>query len=164
MLHLDCTRIFANCMTKKVDIIKKRAKYEYTFLQSFEAGIVLQGTEVKSIKSGNANLSDAYCIFKGDELIIKSLFIGEYELGNINNHETRQDRKLLLRKTELKKLHKKMKEKGFSVVPYKMYMTDRGFIKLEIALAQGKKAYDKRDTIKDRDSKRDLDRIKKMNQ
>jgi len=148
-------------MIKKVDIVKKRAKYEYTFLQSFEAGIVLVGTEVKSIKSGNANLSDAYCLFKGDELYIKSLFVGEYEMGNVNNHETRRDRKLLLRKPELRKLLKKTKEKGFSIVPYKMYMSDRGKIKLEIALAQGKKAYDKRDSIKDRDNKRDLDRIKK---
>ncbi len=148
---------------KKIEIVKKRAKYEYHFLQSFEAGIVLRGTEVKSIKLGNANLSDAYCLFKGNELFIKSLFIGEYELGNINNHETRQDRKLLLRKPELRKLLKKTKEKGFAIVPYRMYMSERGHIKVEIALAQGKKAYDKRDTIKDRDNKRDLDRIKKAN-
>jgi len=150
-------------MAKKIEIVKKRAKYEYTFLQSFEAGIVLTGTEVKSIKLGNANLSDAYCLFKGNELFIKSLFVGEYELGNINNHETRQDRKLLLRKPELKKLLKKMKEKGLAIVPYRMYMSERGFIKVEIALAQGKKAYDKRDSIKERENKRDLDRIKKTN-
>jgi len=149
-------------MTKKVDIVKKRAKYEYTFLQTFEAGIILRGTEVKSVKLGNANLSDAYCLFKGNELFIKSLFIGEYERGNINNHEPRQDRKLLLRKPELKKLLKKMKEKGLAIVPYKMYLSERGFIKLEIALAQGKKAYDKRESIKDRQNKRDLDRIKKL--
>jgi len=149
-------------MTKKIEIVKKRAKYEYSFIQTFEAGIVLKGTEVKSIKMANANLSDAYCLFKDNELFIKSLFIGEYEMGNINNHEPRRDRKLLLRKPELRKLLKKTKEKGFAIVPYRMYMSDRGKIKLEIALATGKKAYDKRESIKDRDNKRDLDRVKKL--
>ena len=143
------------------EIVNRKAKFEYQFLQEFEAGVQLVGTEVKSIKKGNANLSDAYCIFKDDGLYIKSMFVAEYEMGNINNHETRRDRKLLLRKTELSKMLKKTKEKGFTIVPYKVYITERGFIKIEIHLAQGKKAYDKRNSIKDRDVKRDMDRAMK---
>jgi len=142
------------------EIINRKAKYEYHFLQSYEAGIKLVGTEVKSIKASNANLNDAYCIFIGDELFIKSMFIAEYHFGNINNHETRQDRKLLLKKTELKKLQKKVKEKGFSIIPYRIFMNERKFIKIEIALAQGKKSHDKRHAIKEKDNKRDLDRIR----
>ncbi len=148
---------------KKIEIIKRRAKYEYHFLQEFEAGMSLTGTEVKSVKAGNANLSDAYCIFKDGELYVKSMFIAPYDFGNQNNHLERRDRKLLLRKPELKKLEKKIKEKGLTIVPYRLYFSERGFIKLEIILAQGKKAYDKRASIKEKDNKRDLDRIKKTN-
>ncbi len=148
---------------KKIEIVNRKAKYEYHFNQEFEAGIQLLGTEVKSIKAGNVNLNDAYCTFKNDELYVISMFVAEYDFGNINNHETRRDRKLLLRKTELKKLQKKVKEKGFSIIPYRVYFSDRGLIKLEIALAQGKNSYDKRNSIKQKDSKRELDRIKKMN-
>lgn len=147
---------------KKLQIVNKKAKFEYHLLQSFEAGIELLGTEVKSIKAGNANLKDAYCLFFKGELILKSMYIAEYKYGNINNHETRRDRKLLLRRAELKKLDKKVREKGLTIVPYKVYLTDRGFIKVEISLAQGKKAFDKRNTIKDKDLKRDLDRLKKL--
>ncbi len=145
-----------------IEIINRKAKYEYQFLQEYEVGIVLQGTEVKSIKNGNVNLRDAYCLFIKDELYIKSMFIAEYSHGNIHNHESRRDRKLLLRKPELRKLHKKVKEKGLSIIPYKVYFSDRGLIKVQIALAQGKKVYDKRQSIKEREYKRDLDRIKKM--
>jgi len=145
-----------------IEIINRKAKYEYQFLQEYEVGIVLQGTEVKSIKNGNVNLRDAYCLFIKDELYIKSMFIAEYSHGNIHNHESRRDRKLLLRKPELRKLHKKVKEKGLSIIPYKVYFSNRGLIKVQIALAQGKKVYDKRQSIKEREHKRDLDRIKKM--
>jgi SsrA-binding protein len=145
------------------EIVNRKAKFEYHFLQEFEAGVVLVGTEVKSIKAGNANLSDAYCLFDKDgNLVIKSMYIAEYDHGNVNNHESRRDRRLLLRKTELNKLQRRVTEKGLSIVPYKIYFSERGLIKLMIVLAQGKKAYDKRDTIKDRDNKRELDRIKKM--
>lgn len=144
------------------EIINRKAKFEYQFLQEYEAGIMLLGTEVKSVKAGNANLSDAYCLFKEDGLYIKSMYIAEYSLGNIHNHETRRDRKLLLKKTELKKLQRRVKEKGQSIIPYRVYLGERNLIKLEIALATGKKAYDKRATIKDRDVKRDMDRVKKM--
>ncbi len=147
---------------KKIEIVNKKAKFEYQFLQTFEAGMVLLGTEVKSVKAGNVNMNDAYCLIVNGEIIIKSLYIAEYELGNINNHETRRDRKLLLRKTEIKKIIKKMNEKGNALVPYKIFMSDRRLLKIEIALAVGKKTFDKRQTIKDRESKRDLARIKKI--
>ena len=146
------------------EIVNRKAKYEYQFLQEYDAGLILVGTEVKSLRAGNANLNDAYCLFSNGELILKSMFIAEYEYGNQNNHETRRDRKLLLRKGELKKLERRVNEKGLTIVPYKLFISDRGFFKLVIALAQGKKSYDKRHTIKERDSKRELDRMKKMNQ
>jgi SsrA-binding protein len=146
------------------EIKNRKAKFEYNFLQGFEAGVMLVGTEVKSLRKGDANLTDAYCHFVGNELYIKSLFIGEYDHGNIHNHETRRDRKLLLRKSELQKLQKKTTEKGLTIVPYKIFFSDRGFAKIEIFLAQGKKSYDKRQTIKNRDADRDLDRIKKSYQ
>ncbi len=145
------------------EIKNRKAKFEYHFLTGFEAGMMLKGTEVKSLRNGEANLNDAYCMFVNNELYIKSMYIAEYAYGNINNHETRRDRKLLLRKTELKKIEKKISEKGFTLVPFKIFFSERGHAKVEIFLAQGKKAYDKRNTIKDRESKRDLDRIKKSN-
>lgn len=146
---------------KNKEIVNRKAKFEYHFLAEFEAGIILTGTEIKSIRLGEVNMKDSYCLFKDGELILKSLFIAEYKYGNQNNHETRRDRKLLLRKPELRKLEKKVKEKGFSIVPYRVYIGDRGFAKVEIILGQGKKAYDKRATIKERDNKRELDRVKK---
>jgi len=146
---------------RNIEIVNRRAKFEYHFLQSYEAGILLSGTEVKSIKSGNANLSDAYCLFMNGELYIKSLYIAEYSHGNVHNHETRRDRKLLLRRPELKKLDRRVREKGLTIVPHRIYISDRGFIKIEIALAQGKRAYDKRESIKEKDVRRDLDRMKK---
>jgi SsrA-binding protein len=148
-------------LKSKVEITNRRARFEYQFEQEFEAGIMLTGTEIKSIRAGNANLNDAYCLFESDELWIRSLYIAEYELGTDNNHETRRVRKLLLRKPELRKLQKRVKEKGFTIVPFKLFINDRGFAKIIIELASGKKSYDKRDTIKQRDDKRSLDRIKK---
>ena len=149
--------------TNTKEIINRKAKYEYQFLQTFEAGMMLKGTEVKSLRNGEGNLNDAYCMVINGEVFIKSMYIAEYAYGNINNHETRRDRKLLLKKSEIKKLDKKIKEKGFTLVPYKIFFSDRGYIKIEIHLAQGKKSYDKRDSIKQKDNKRDLDRIKKLN-
>lgn len=142
-----------------IEIVNRKAKFEYHLVDEYEAGIVLKGTEVKSIKGGNANLSDAYCLFdKNDNLVLKSLFIAEYDFGNIHNHETRRDRRLLLKKSELKKLKRRVDEKGLTIVPYRIYFSERGFIKLELWLAQGKKAFDKRNSIKDKDMKRDMDR------
>lgn len=147
---------------KSIEVVNKRAEYEYHFISNYEAGILLKGTEIKSIRLNQVNLRDAYCLFKKGELFVKSLFIREYEYGNQFNHEARRDRKLLLKKTELRKLEKKVKEKGFTIVPYRLYLNERGIAKLEIALAQGKKSYDKRNSIKQKDQKRDLDRIKKQ--
>lgn len=144
------------------EIKNRKAKFEYHFLKEIEAGIVLCGTEVKSIKAGEANINDAFCYFKNGELFIKNMYIAEYKYGNINNHEERAERKLLLKKHEIKKLDKRVKEKGLSLVPYRVYFSDRGHIKVEIILGQGKKSFDKSQTIKDRDAKRDMDRAKKL--
>ena len=147
---------------KNIEIINRKAKFEFHFLAEFEAGVLLLGTEIKSIRLGDVNMKDAYCLFKNGELLLKNLFIAEYKYGNQHNHETRRDRKLLLRKPELRKLERKVKEKGFSIIPYRIYISERGFAKVQIALGQGKKSYDKRETIKQRDNKRELDRIKKQ--
>jgi SsrA-binding protein len=147
---------------KQIEIVNRRAKFEYQFLDTYEAGIVLQGTEIKSIRQGNANLNDAYCYFKDGELYIKSMYIAEYENGTYANHEARRTRKLLLHRRELKKLERRVKEKGMTIVPYRLYLSERGIAKLEIALSQGKKSYDKRQTIKERDSKREMSRMKKI--
>lgn len=144
-----------------IEIVNRRATFEFHFLDVVEAGIVLTGTEIKSIRQGNVNLRDAYCLFKNGELLIYSMFIAPYSHGNQFNHEARRTRKLLLKRSELKKLEKKVKEKGFTIVPHKLYISERGFAKVEVALAQGKKNYDKRDTIKQKDLKRDMDRIKR---
>ncbi len=145
------------------EIKNKKAKFEYHFLTGFEAGMMLKGTEVKSLRKGEASLSDAYCYFVNGELFLKSMYIAEYSHGNINNHETRRDRKLLLKKPELRKIERRITEKGMTLVPYRVFFSERGFAKIELFMAQGKKAYDKRDSIKERDNKRELDRVKKMN-
>lgn len=148
---------------KDIEIVNRRARFEYHFDSKYEAGIKLTGTEVKSIRMGQANLSDAYCVFEDGELYVVSMFISEYKYANQFNHETRRKRKLLLKKNQLRKLEKKVKERGFTIVPYRLYFNDRNFVKVEIALAQGKKTYDKRQSIKEKDAKRDLARIKKVN-
>ena len=148
--------------TNEIEIVNRKAKYEYHFDSTYEAGIMLTGTEVKSIRNGQANLSDAYCVFEDGELYVRSLFISEYNFANQFNHETRRTRKLLLKRQELRKLEKKVKERGFTIIPYRVYMNDRNYVKVEIALGQGKKSYDKRNSIKEKDTKRDLDRIKKI--
>lgn len=144
------------------EIVNRKARFEYHFVQQFDAGIALTGTEVKSIRQGNANLTDAYCIFdnKGN-LMVKNMYIAEYDHGNIYNHQTRRDRYLLLKKSELKKLERRVSEKGMTIVPYKLFFNERGFVKLTIVLAQGKKSYDKRESIKERDYKREKDRLSK---
>lgn len=146
---------------KKIEIINRKAAYEYEFIDELEAGILLTGTEIKSIREGNVNLRDAYCVFKKGELFLRSMFIAEYKQGNQFNHEERRTRKLLLKKQELKKWDKKVKEKGFTIIPYRLFLSDRGFAKIAIVLAQGKKVHDKRESIKQKDNKRALDRIKK---
>ncbi|MCB9081935.1 MAG: SsrA-binding protein SmpB [Lewinellaceae bacterium] len=143
------------------EVVNRRARHEYNFIDKYEAGIALWGTEVKALRAGKANLSDAYCLFEKGELFVRNMHISEYENGTYANHEARRTRKLLLHRSELKKLERRVMEKGFTIVPYRLYFTDRGFVKLEIALAQGKKAFDKRETIKEKDTKRDLERFRK---
>ena len=147
---------------KNIEIKNKKASFEYHLLQKFEAGIVLTGTEVKSIREGKANINEAYCLFdKNGELWIKNMHISEYKLGTYYNHEPKRDRKLLLKKTELKKLLRKVMEKGFTIVPVRVYFSERGLVKIEIALAQGKRSYDKRHSIKEKDMKREGSRLNK---
>ena len=148
-------------MDKTKEILNRKAKFEFHFLQSYEAGIMLKGTEVKSLRKGEANLKDAYCLFRDGELFVRNMFIAEYDHGNVNNHETRRERKLLLKKPELKKLERRVLEKGLTIVPNKIFFSERGHAKLEVFLAQGKKAYDKRESIKQKDLKRDMDRMNK---
>ncbi len=146
----------------KVAITNRKASHEYFFVHEFDAGIMLTGTEVKSIRNGNANLSDAYCAFEKGELWIRNLYIAEYEFGTDANHMPRRQRKLLLRKPELRKLERGLKEKGATIVAYKLFLSERGFVKLTVCLARGKKTFDKRETIKDRESKREIDRVNKQ--
>ena len=141
-----------------MEIINRKAKFEYHFLQTFEAGMMLKGTEVKSLRLGQANMSDAWCVFEHGELYLKNLHISEYEHASATQHEAKGTRKLLLKKSELKKLERRVDEKGLTIVPYRIYFSERGHAKCEIVLAQGKKEFDKRNTIKDRDIQRDIDR------
>ncbi|MCK5846416.1 MAG: SsrA-binding protein [Bacteroidales bacterium] len=147
-------------MNAKVEIKNKRAYFEYFLSDNITAGIVLSGTEIKSIRMGKVNISDSYGVFIGKELYIKNMYIAEYAMGSYNRHETRTERKLLLNKRELKKYEKKIKEKGFTIIPVVLFINDKGLAKLEIALAKGKQHFDKRNSIKDKDLKRDLDRMK----
>ena len=144
--------------SKNIEIVNRKAKFEFKFLSEFEAGIVLTGTEVKSVKEGKANISDAFCYFNNGELFVKNLHIAEYKLGSHNNHEPKRERKLLLNRHELKKLERRVQEKGMTIVPYRLYFSERGMIKLEVILAEGKKSYDKRQSIKEKDLKRDMER------
>lgn len=147
-------------MRKKSDIsIKNRkAGFEYYLVERFVAGMVLTGTEIKSIRSGKANLTDAYCTLRDGNMYVINLHIAEYDFGNIYNHDPRRDRLLLLTKKEIKKLDNKVKEKGFTIIPTVLFINERGLAKIEIALAKGKHSYDKRDSIKQKDLKRDMDR------
>ena len=147
--------------SQKINIRNKRAYFEFEILEKFVAGIQLAGTEIKSIRNSKASIVEAYCRFTRNELYIVNMNISEYDFGNINNHEARRDRKLLLNKKELEKLKKKTKEGGLTIVPLKMFMNDRGLAKLEIGLAKGKKTHDKRENLKEKDAKRDMDRAMK---
>lgn len=140
-------------------IIKnKKATYEYFLLEEFTAGIVLSGTEIKSIRKGKVSLVDSYCSFINNELFLKNSHIAEYEFGNLNNHEPKRDRKLLLNKKELRKIQKKIKEKGLTVIPVNMFINKEGFCKVTISIAKGKKLHDKVNSIKEKDIKRDINR------
>lgn len=144
-----------------VEIVNRKATFRYFLDEMMEAGIMLSGSEIKSIRRGAINLNDAYCYFHRGELFIKSMYIAEYKFAVQENQESRRPRKLLLKKSQLKKLEKKVKERGFSIIPYRLYIGERGLAKIEIALARGKKSFDKRDSIKEKDQKRDMARSKK---
>ena len=146
---------------QNISIKNRKATFEFELVERFTAGMKLVGTEIKSIRNGKVNLTDAYCQFFGNELFVKNLHIAEYEMGNINNHIAKRDRKLLLNRKELQKLEKKVKESGLTIIPVKLFLNDRGLAKLEIALARGKKTYDKRESLKTKDAKRDIDRMMK---
>ena len=143
---------------KNVNIRNKKASFDYEFIETYEAGIQLKGSEIKSLREGKASFADAFCHFMRDELWVKGIHISGYKFATYNGHEERRDRKLLLHKRELKKLRKGVEEKGYTIVPYKLYINNRGWAKLLIALARGKKQYDKRETIKKRDIQREIDR------
>jgi len=147
---------------KEVNIANnKKATFEYSIETSYEAGMVLTGTEIKAVRESQVNLSDAFCIFMNEELWIKGMHIAEYREGSYNNHLSKRDRKLLLTRQELKKLRTKTKEKGYAIIPLRLYISDRGFAKLEIALAKGKKLFDKRDDLKKKDADLEMHRVKK---
>lgn len=141
-----------------IEIKNKKADYLYFLMDSYSAGLVLTGTEIKSIREGRANLTDAYCAFIGDELFVKQMHIAEYRFGSWLNHSAKRDRKLLLNKKELHKLQNKIKERGYTIIPTLLYVNPQGYAKLDIALARGKKFFDKRESIKEKDTRRDLER------
>ncbi|MDP4227202.1 MAG: SsrA-binding protein SmpB [Bacteroidota bacterium] len=148
-------------MESKVNIRNKKASFNFEFVEKYVAGIVLTGTEIKSIREGKASLVDAFCYFNNNELWVKGMNISEYWWGNYNNHDPRRDRKLLLTKKELQKLQRKTQEKGLTIVAIHLFINERGLAKLEIALARGKKEYDKREDLKNEDARRELSQVKK---
>ena len=141
-----------------VQIKNKKAAFEYFFIEEFTAGLVLTGTEIKSIREGRANLNDAYCAFTGNELYVREMHISEYRFGSYLNHTAKRDRKLLLNARELRKLQIRIKERGFTIVPVMLFVNPQGLAKLQIALAKGKHHYDKRESIKEKDTRRELAR------
>jgi SsrA-binding protein len=146
--------------SNNINIKNRQATYEYELLDKYIAGIVLTGTEIKSIREGKVNLQDGYCYLNNGELMVKGVNITPYAQGTHYNHEATRERKLLLKRSELKKLEGKIEEKGLTLIPLRLFINDRGFAKLEIALGRGKKLHDKRDSMKERDAKRELDRMK----
>ncbi len=148
-------------MSKKpiaLELKNRKAFHDYFFEETYVAGMVLQGTEIKAIRTGKVSFNDSYCIFYKKELFVKSLHISEYAFGTLANHEPLQERKLLLNRRELNKLLDKTKEKGYSIIPLKIFLNDKGIAKMEIGLGKGKKNYDKRETLKERDTTRDIKR------
>ncbi len=141
-----------------MEISNRKAYHEYFFEAKYIAGVVLSGTEIKSLRTGKASFNDSYCVFNDGELFVKSLHISEYAFGTYTNHQPLQERKLLLTKRELQKLESKIKEKGYSIIPLRIFLSDKGWAKIEIGLGKGKKIYDKRQTIKERENDRDIKR------
>ncbi len=154
--------IFVLMQKNTVNIKNKKASFNFQFLEKFIAGIQLTGTEIKSIRLGKASLTDSYCYFQGDELFVKGMHIAEYSHGTYNNHDPKRDRKLLLTRRELKKLKKKSEEKGMTIVATRLFINERGLAKLDLALARGKREFDKREDIKRRDAGREISRLSKF--
>lgn len=149
-------------MKKSINILNKKARFSYDLLDTYTAGIVLTGTEIKSIRASKASIAESFCEFNDSgELFVINMTVQEYDHGNHFNHRPKAERKLLLNKKELRKLEKEVKNTALTIIPTKLFINEKGFAKLKIALAKGKKLFDKRETIKDRDNKRNLDRIKK---
>lgn len=149
-------------MQKKINIQNKKARFEYEIIETYIAGIKLTGTEIKSIRESKARITESFCEFTdGGELFVINMYIEEYAHGNYYNHKPKSERKLLMTKRELKKLQKEVQNVGITIIPLKLFLTDKGWAKLEIALCRGKKLYDKRENLKERDSKRDLERLRK---
>lgn len=142
----------------RLNISNRRARYEFELIETYVAGMQLTGTEIKSIRAGKAAIAESFCLFQKGELFIKNMHIAEYKQGSYANHDPIRLRKLLLNRRELEKLHKGVDKKGLTIVPLKVFISENGFAKLEIALARGKKMHDKRESIKERDVKRQLDR------
>jgi len=149
-------------MSNKINIKNKKAYFDFEIQEKHIAGIQLAGTEIKSIRMGKASLGDSYCVFRNNELWVTGMRISEYDQASYNNHEPYRDRKLLLNRKELNKLEKRVREKGFTIIVLRIFVDDRGLAKLEIALGRGKRQYDKREAIKQKDQKRDLDRLRKI--
>lgn len=145
---------------EKIEIKNKRATFDYEILDTLTAGIVLTGTEIKSLRTGKANLTDSFCIIEKNEAFVRNMHISEYEKGGHYNHEPKRERKLLLNRQEINKWHIKLKEKGLTMVPLKLFINPKGLAKLDVGLARGKKTYDKRESLKEKDAKRDLDRAR----
>ena len=146
-----------NKTSTNISIKNRKAEFEYFLLTKFTAGLVLTGTEIKSIRSGKANIQDAYCSFINGELWAHNMHVSEYANGSYNNHEAKRDRKLLLNKREIKKMLVKLNERGFTIIPTLLYINENGYAKLDIALARGKKKYDKRESIKEKDNRLNYD-------
>ncbi|WP_198675209.1 SsrA-binding protein SmpB [Pleomorphovibrio marinus] len=144
---------------KIINIKNRKASYEFEFIDKYVAGVVLTGTEIKSIREGKVSLTEAYCYFRRSELFIKQMHIAPYSLASHFNHDAVRERKLLLQKQELKKIENKFAEKGLSIVPIRIFINNKGLAKIEIALSKGKKVHDKRQSIKEKDAKRDLQRM-----
>lgn len=148
-------------MQKNFNILNRRARFDYEILDKYTAGIVLTGTEIKSIRLGKASIAESFCEFHELELFTINMYVEEYTFGNQFNHKAKSERKLLLNKKELKKLHKELQNKGLTIIPLRLFNNEKGLAKLEIGLCRGKKNYDKRETMKERDTQRDMDRVKK---
>ncbi|MDR1022785.1 MAG: SsrA-binding protein SmpB [Prevotellaceae bacterium] len=144
--------------TSNIEIKNRRASFDYELVETFTAGMALTGTEIKAIREGKAALADAYCLFLNGELWARNISISEYRFGSYSNHNAKRDRKLLLQRRELQKLTRKTKEKGLTIVALRIFINEKGIAKLDIALARGKKAYDKRESIKEKDLRRENER------